>query len=162
MITDIKCFLGIDLFLIRGLPSSGKSTLADKLALRWIETDQFFVKDNEYKFDPALLPQAHAWCLQETKDQIEYFLKFPKKSQYQLNVIVANTFATRWEMQPYIMLAKQHDLRLTVVDLFDGGCDDETLFARNKHGVPLETFRTMREEYEHDWRNGNPTPPWER
>jgi hypothetical protein len=49
-----------------------------------------------------------------------------------------------------------------VIDLYDGGLTDEALVARNVHFVPWQAIGAMRARYEHDWRNGNPIPPWER
>jgi predicted kinase len=141
------------LFLIRGLPSSGKSTLAEKLAGgNTVEADDFFMDDGVYKFDPKLLPQAHAYC-QDTTDKL---------LSMGLDTAVANTFTQRWEMQVYLEMAVKHGVSITVIDLFDGGLTDEELHARNKHGVPLEAFAKMRERYVHDWGQDNPLPPWER
>lgn len=45
----------------RGLPGSGKSTVARTLAPVVTEADQFFVRpDGSYGFNPALLGRAHA------------------------------------------------------------------------------------------------------
>tara|TARA_Y100000034_G_scaffold99818_1_gene122831 strand:- start:2886 stop:3155 length:270 start_codon:yes stop_codon:yes gene_type:complete len=76
-------------------------------------------------------------------------------------VVVHNTFSTRWEMEPYLRMAGGTTV-VSVLDLFDGGCTDEELFKRNSHGVPLETITAMRARWEHDWKVGNPLPPWER
>ena len=146
------------LFLIRGLPSSGKSTFAGGLFWlgeepRIFEADTYFYIDGKYVFDPKLLPAAHEDCRQ----RVEHAAEFSST-----HLVVSNTFTQRWEMEPYIELSRIFGLGLIVIDLFDGGCDDKTLFDRNKHDGPLETFARMRERYEHDWRAGNPIPPWER
>jgi len=146
------------MFLVRGLPSSGKSTLAGGLLWlgeepRIFEADTYFYIDGKYVFDPKKLPAAHADCRQ----RVEHAAEFSSA-----DLVVANTFTQRWEMQPYIELSSLFKLGLIVIDLFDGGCDDQTLFERNKHGVPIEAFARSRKNYEHDWRNGNPDPPWER
>ncbi len=83
------------------------------------------------------------------------------------SIIVDNTFVCRWEMQPYLDLAKEHGYEVNVTDLFDGGCDnDQELVERskngNEHNVPLDVIQRMRASYEHDWESGNPLPPWER
>lgn len=158
----------IDLILIRGLPSSGKSSIVRLFHHSYhFESDQFFMKKGpyitsplEYQFDPELIEDAHQWCEEKVREQIKLCYLIDRKSQ--ATIVVSNTFTQRWEMQPYIEMETPDQVKLTVLDLFDGGCDDETLFARNKHGVPLETFRTMRAGYEHDWKNGNPIPPWNR
>ena len=144
------------LILIRGLPSSGKSTLAWQELLnvpQSFEADDYFYVDEEYKFDPTKLADAH-------KDCQERVMKAMKTGDE--NIIVSNTFTQRWEMQPYINLAEKFGWKLVVIDLFDGGCDDAELHERNVHDVPLKTFAHMRKNYEHSWSTGNPIPPWER
>ena len=145
--------MAIDIFLVRGLPGSGKSTLAKSLGHTVISADDFFMENGEYKFDPAKLPRAHAWCLQKTTEAV---------GDWQ-SVVVANTFTERWELEPYLALAaKTPFTKVTVVDLFDGGCTDEELVERNVHGVPLTGIKAMRNRYEFDWKNGDTRPPWER
>lgn len=154
----------IDLILIRGLPSSGKTTLVKLLGvatfgLNHFETDQFFMKDGEYQFDPARIGEAHQWCQDEVRRTIKrYSSDCPNEHNV---IVVSNTFTQRWEMQPYIEMCNV-SCKFTVIDLFDGGHWDETLYARNRHGVPLEVIRTLRAGYEHDWRNGDPVAPWDR
>lgn len=123
------------LILVRGLPGSGKSTTATKLAQTrgaiHIEADQFFVDQNgDYCFDASQLPEAHAWCLAQTKRALE---------QGQ-SVIVANTFVQHWEMQPYLDLANAL------------GIEPEVRVCRgqyqNIHGVPQATIALMREKWQ--------------
>jgi predicted kinase len=137
------------LTLVRGLPGAGKSTFAGSEA---IEADWWFCQKGEYKFDPSELKNAHNWCQQRTRDQLESGL----------DATVANTFTQLWEMQSYIDMAKELGAELIVHDVYDGGQTDETLAERNVHGVPLEAIQRMRARYEKDWENENPTPPWAR
>jgi len=147
------------LYLIRGLPGTGKTTMGEKL-IRYTRAhpswndgimvaadDYFYCEDGVYRFDPKLLPLAHADCqfrasigLRDGKD-----------------VVVHNTFSQRWEMQEYIDMAEKSGVRLVVLDLFDAGCTDEQLTERNSHGVPLHAIQRMRERWEHDWRAATPT-----
>ena len=148
------------LLLIRGLPGSGKSSLLNSAHVGFggdvLSADDYFEIDGEYKFDPSKLPDAHAWCLKSAKHAIE------QCSGTAAFVSVNNTFTQRWEMEPYIQLAKEAGARLVVASLYDGGLTDEELEARNSHGVTLESIKKMRSRFEHDWKNGNPSPPWER
>lgn len=46
------------LVIMRGLPGSGKSTLAKKIANKYgliYSTDDFFMVNNEYVFDPKMI-----------------------------------------------------------------------------------------------------------
>ena len=140
------------LILIRGLPGSGKSSFGEHCADRMIAADDYFMVDGEYKFDPSKLPQAHAMCQQTARDLLS-------SSD---TTVVANTFSCRWEMEPYFEIARTLEVRVFVIDMFDGGLTDEELEERNVHGVPLAGIKAMRERWEHEWKMGDPRPPWER
>ena len=163
------------LFLIRGLPGSGKDTLAKRLkgpglapssVVRIHSADDFFLKAKRvhkgvfhtfngelvYKFDPKKLPQAHKACQEDCDASLE--------DGY--DVAICNTFSCRWELQPYLDLAKKHDATVIVMDLFDAGLTDEELAERNTHGVPVESIAAMRRRWESEWTMYSPLPPWER
>ena len=139
--------LPLTLVLVRGLPGVGKSTAAGPDS---IAADDFFVEDGVYAFDPAGLPAAHAQCQTRCRKALE-------AGQ---NAKIANTFTQRWEMQPYLDMAAELNAEIKVVDMFDGGLSDEQLSERNVHGVPQAAIAAMRARYEHDWEEGDPTPPW--
>ena len=142
-----------DIILVRGLPGAGKTTEANKLNRPvCVAADDWFMVDGEYKFDPKGLPDAHGWCLDQATQGL----------QAGLPVVVHNTFTQRWEMEPYLAAAAAAGLTVDVVSVFDGGCSDEELAERNTHGVPLASIQAMRERWEENWQDGNPTPPWQR
>lgn len=147
------------LTIVRGLPGSGKSSYASSISDGMIRqglksvvyaADDFFTVKGVYTFDGNRLAEAHADCQRRTDLCL----------QAGMHVIVANTFTSRWEMEPYLSMALKHGARVVVVDCFDGGMDNATLAAKNVHGVPMETIALMRTRWEHDWRSGNPIPPW--
>lgn len=141
------------LLLVRGLPGSGKSTIAAKFAAAVFAADDFFMCDNVYRFDPTKLATAHEVCQYKTREAIRSGL---------VVTAVANTFTCRWEMQPYIDMANEEGVSLIVIDLFDAGLDDAALAARNLHGVPVHAIASMRARYEHGWRSADPRVPWAR
>lgn len=156
------------LTLVRGLPGSGKSSLVEMMdndddgnlftSFFAFSADDFFINVlGEYHFDPSKLTQAHAQCQADVLNVLK--ISVP---EVESRILIHNTFSCRWEMEPYIKMAEQFGVRLIVVDLFDGGLTDEQLFARNVHGVPLATIQQMRRRWEHDWKNGDVRPPWER
>ncbi len=52
--------------IVRGLPGSGKSTIANQLArafhLTHVEADMYHYVNGEYVFNPNNLGRAHQWC----------------------------------------------------------------------------------------------------
>ena len=121
-----------ELFLLRGLPGAGKSTLAKSMGGRYAEADQYFMEDGEYKFDASKLKDAHGWC----QSIVESYLRngFEK-------VIVSNTFTQEWEMKPYYELAEKYGYRVysLVVENRHNGL--------NMHGVPTDKIEQMRKRF---------------
>lgn len=92
------------LYLIRGIPGSGKSTFAKELVPDFLvcEADKFFIKDNEYQFNPSKLGEAHIWCQKIVETYMKDGELYPK-------IAVSNTFTTERELQPYFDLAEKYD-----------------------------------------------------
>lgn len=84
------------LHIIRGLPGSGKTTMAKTLVEKgvidvYFEADQYFEQNGVYTFDETKIKLAHEWCQNQVFDALER----------RLIVAVSNTFSQRWEMEPY-------------------------------------------------------------
>ena len=122
------------LILVRGLPGSGKSTIAMNL-IGWywhLETDQFWMKDGEYKWDASKLGEAHDWCQSETR----------KLLTRGFSPVVSNTFTTKKELKPYFDIAKEFDVVPQVIL-----CQAQ---YGNIHNVPDETLKKMKARFEYD------------
>lgn len=112
----------LTLTLIRGLPGSGKSALAEKMNVKHLETDMFFTNEQRrYQFDDKRLTKAQLWCQQ----QCEQYLS-QKKS-----VVIANTFVKYSEMDVYRLLAKKHRASLSVVACL-GECSHQHKISQTK------------------------------
>ena len=122
-----------ELFLLRGLPGAGKSTLAESLECYRLEADTYHMNEKgEYNWKPENVKDAHEWC----RIRCEEFM------QMELKIAVANTFTQEWEMQPYYDLAEEHGYRvysLIVENRHDG---------KNQHGVPVEKLVQMKNRFE--------------
>lgn len=133
------------LYLIRGLPGSGKSTFAQELATSLDachhEADHYFhLREGpsgtriwlpEYVFDAAKLHNAHCACKDWTEDCM----------MDGCDIVVSNTFTTEKELKPYLEMADKFGYRVT------------TLIVENRHGkssvhgVPEETMTKMRDRF---------------
>ena len=121
------------LYIVRGLPGSGKSTFAKSIAPVHFEADMFFMNDGEYKFDFSKIKEAHQWCQESTQDAM--VSGSPK-------VAVSNTFTQEWEMKPYYEMAEKYGYMIfsVIVENRHGG--------KNIHGVPDATLDNMRKRFE--------------
>lgn len=122
------------LMLIRGLPGSGKTTVAKKMMLDGyvhVEADMFFEDEyDNYHFDPTRIKEAHEWCQDLTEEYMECGL----------DVVVSNTFTMRWEMDPYMKLADKYDYDVIV--------RVERGEYKNIHNVPQEVIDRMKARWE--------------
>jgi len=122
------------LIIIRGLPGSGKSTFANKLAqktgLLTLEADQFFVKDGLYQFDRAKIQKAHDWCKRSCDIALSN----------QMDVVVSNTFVTLREIEPYLEMAKKHQAEIEVLHLSGA--------FGTVHQVPQQTLERMQSNWQ--------------
>jgi len=125
------------LFLLRGLPGSGKSTVAKIISggsgPTHYEADMYFMRNGEYEFDGSKLKNAHTWC----KDMV--YMDMLKGVP---TIAVSNTFTQEWEMEAYYELAKEHGYTVfsLIVENRHGGV--------NEHGVPADKLEQMKNRFE--------------
>jgi len=125
------------LIIIRGVSGSGKTTLAEYLGYNpscpiACADDYFIDKNDNYVWDRSKLKYAHAYCFTKVESAMMYAL--PK-------VIVANTFTTENELNPYIELAKEYGYAYfsIIVENRHGGV--------NVHDVPTESIQKQKQRF---------------
>ncbi len=118
--------------LVRGVSGSGKSTVANLISGYVVSADDYFMVDGIYKFDPSQLKSAHQYCQSLVETHMERGV----------NVVVANTFTRKWEMDAYFSLADKYGymIHTIIVENRHGG--------KNIHDVPPEAINNMKERFE--------------
>ena len=122
------------LYLIRGIPGSGKSSLAKSLGGKHVEADMYHLDENgNYNWKPERVKEAHAWCQNQVRNWI---------LESEERIIVSNTFTQEWEMKVYFDWAKEFDYKVfsIIVENRHGG--------ENVHNVPQETLEKMKNRFE--------------
>lgn len=118
------------LIIVRGLPGSGKSTVAKSFGALHVESDMFFMNDYQYKWSGDKVSNAHRWCAYTVRTAM-------------INgsdVVVSNTFTQKWELQNYIELAATYNYNVRVIRCIgDFG---------NVHSVPAEALARMKARFE--------------
>jgi predicted kinase len=90
-----------------------------------VEADQYFITPQH-----ELIPEAHTWCQNQTL--------FLLKKGY--NVVVSNTFCSRWEMRPYFNIVKITDASLWIIKL--------STQYKSIHNISEEAMERMRNRWE--------------
>ncbi len=119
------------LYIIRGLPGSGKSTFAKQLveagiAQEHFEADMFMGEVFDYK----RLPEVHQACLIHTGIAL-----FEGK-----DVVVANVFSKKEHVDVYKRLAEQFEAVVSIIHMENNGT--------SVHDVPVKTLEKMRAQWE--------------
>ena len=126
------------LILLRGLPGSGKTTLAKLLSENntypVFSVDDYFTNEvtGEYIFNFQNNHLAYKQCEALTNDAMQQAI--PK-------ILVHNTFTMDWEMEPYFKLASQFNYKLFVVTV------ENYHGHQNVHEVSDEQLQKMAEKY---------------
>lgn len=128
------------LYIVRGCPSSGKSSLAKSLGLFHAEADQYFTdSEGNYNFDIGKLKEAHNYCYNKVKNWMELGDDVLLDNN---KIVVSNTFTQEWEMKPYFDLAEKHGYKVFSLIV------EKRHNNENNHNVPKEKIEQMKKRFE--------------
>ena len=121
------------LYIVRGIPGSGKSTFAKTLSDNHYEADMYFLdQESNYVFDGTKIKNAHAWCLDRVKTDMAVARE---------KIVVSNTFTQEWEMDSYFEIAKQYGYKVFSIIV------ENRHEGINQHGVPEDKIEQMKNRF---------------
>jgi predicted kinase len=144
---------GKQCIILRGLPGSGKSTVAALFGNHvTVSLDEFWMTTDPetdelvYRFDRSRLKEAIEWSHQRFLDYAE---------QGETLIVVDNTHTQHREYQWWIEMAIQFEYDVHVLHV---ECLPHDLL-RNTHGVPTQKLLEMKERWQPHWTYGQPDEP---
>jgi len=133
--------MGKNLYIVRGLPGSGKSTFARSIAKPYqiFEADQYFMKRGKYTFDMSKLKDAHDDCKQRVARRMRENLF---NSIFFNTIVVSNTFTQDWEMKYYRNIGRRYGYKVHTIIV------ENRHNGVNIHGVPEDNVQIMEDRFE--------------
>ncbi len=123
----------MNLYLVRGVPGSGKTTFANEICNKVVSADDYhYDEEGFYRFQIKNMAAAHRYCQEKTRTIMETGK----------DVAVANTSTTKKELKPYYDLAEEfgYTVYSIIVENRHGGV--------NVHNVPAETLEKMKNRFD--------------
>ena len=126
------------LILLRGLPGSGKTTLAKELSESGkypvFSVDDYFTdsQTGEYKFEFEKNHLAYKQCEENTRQCMINDLD---------KIFIDNAFTLEWELEPYFKLASELNYKIFVVTV------ENRHKGKNIHDISDEQIQKMAQKY---------------
>ncbi|XP_063362656.1 uncharacterized protein LOC134651475 [Cydia amplana] len=139
------------LILMRGLPGSGKSSLARQLVETMcpgmnyksfiFSTDDFFMHRGRYEFQKYMLPEAHLWNQNKVQEAIGRGLS---------PIFVDNTNVEIRHMEPYVRAGLRGGYIIEVLEPNTPWAKKVGHLARkNSHDVNISTLKRLLDSFQH-------------
>lgn len=126
------------LWLIRGLPGTGKTAYANGLGCLVLDADAWHVRGGEYQYSRSRVGAAREWCFDRARAAL----------RLGLDVAVPDVFPVRKFLLPYLQMAREEGAPVTIVEM--------SREHGSRHHVSIAALREMKKSWE-------PIPPeWER
>jgi tRNA uridine 5-carbamoylmethylation protein Kti12 len=128
----------LKLILMSGIPGSGKSRIARRLAGQsWniASADDYPGLYDKEGFHKEYLGAAHKACFRYTLDLL---------AAGRRRVVVDNTNLSAINVSPYVALGRAFDYEVEIVRVL---CPQLVAYRRQTHGVPLDIHRKMAERF---------------
>lgn len=130
------------LYIIRGIPGTGKTTLGKKISKYVVAADDMpGLYDHSFQpptYNLALQAESHEWC----KAKIKKWMQEGKRT-----IAVSNTFIKQKYLRPYLLLATEYGYVVQVIQCEAVVFPDGSA-AQSIHGVPKNVVARMKSTYQ--------------
>ena len=124
--------------IYRGLPGSGKTTLANKEGTIVLSpADMYSMRNGKYQWCREYSKKGHVWSNKILELTMEEGI----------DITIAEVLPKEKSMRHYFNMAKKYNYKVEVIDC---KADIDTSYKRNVHNVPMEHIKGMSEVWE-DW-----------
>ena len=106
-------------------------------------SDEYFIKNGVYVFNPSELVHAHKWNQKRVADALKTGLT---------PIVVDNTHTQKWEARPYVVEALKYNYKIEFVEPNTPWKKNPIeLQKRNVHNVPLDAIKRMLDRWENNF-----------
>ncbi|XP_039754845.1 uncharacterized protein LOC120629849 isoform X2 [Pararge aegeria] len=140
------------LIIMRGLPGSGKTYLAERIidaiyctrnqyySTHILSTDAYFMRNGDYIYDKSRISEAHEWNQRRARDAMAEGVS---------PVIIDNTNIELWEMECYVVQGVKNGYIIEVLEPNTPWAKKANqLCRRNSHNVPVAAIRRKLDNFQ--------------